>query len=401
MKATLMCGHEAVEDGRYLVLLTKFVSAQEKSPRSALFALKATVAKLLPENRVAICYHHRLPNIETVNLWFSPEAKRAYYRGLMKCGQGWICPVCAQRLAIIRRNALRLAIDNTRSQFVPLMVTYTSAHHNGQPLREVLSRMGEAYRRMRRLRLWRTYKEEYMIAGETRATEITYGSNGWHPHFHVIVWLDIAILEVIRDELDRMDLRSLGAALGRHLTPLWIDCLQAVGAVGAEGIALNVKTTTDSLTDYVTKAGTVLPADGRKWGLAEETALGQLKHGRQDGKTPWELLIEAFTEYKISGDLFIEYAKATKGKSALQWTPGMKKLCGIDLDETAAIMAEPQEYDEILLAEFTVEQWREIVEAGAVGEVLDIASRGDPSRLALAMDTLHRRAAASRITIPD
>lgn len=383
---------------KHLVLITKFVAAREKSPKAALFALKAESSRLLPGNRIGICFHHRLPEREHVFLYYSQEKKRAYYRGLMKCGQQWVCPVCAQRISENRREVLRQGLDNSRDKYVALMVTYTAQHYKGQPLKNLLQDMLNAYRKMRQQRLWRIYKEEYLIVGETRALEITYGDNGWHPHFHVILWCGIELLNIIREPGGTMPLWGVKRALETQLGDMWIEELAKEGQAGLKGIAVNVSSTDDLLNDYVTKGGQVLPTDTSKWGMAEEMTKAQAKKNRRDGKTPWELLIESFCGDRASGVLFKEYAEATKGKSALQWTPGMLDRLKVAYDEQAEAISEEQFLDEIIFAKFDIHDWHKIVETGAIGELLDVASKGDLLRLEDALGVVEKRYTSTHIS---
>lgn len=375
----------------HLVLLTKFVAAREKKPRWALFALKSEVAALLPENRVSICFHHRLPERENVEIWYNAELAKATYRGLMKCGQVWLCPVCAQRLAAIRRETLKTAIQNASDKFFPVMVTYTVQHHAGQSLSYLLDKMNAAYRRMRQQRLWRVYKEEWLIEGETRAVEITYGANGWHPHYHVILWLKLEILDYMKDDNGEYRIGNLQDGLFKHLAPLWVESLQAFQLTGLTDRALNIRPGWKELNEYMTKNGTILPDNGAKWGLAEEATMGQFKKAHEEGKTPWDLLIESFCGHAPSGELFKEYAASTKGKSSLQWTPGLKAALGVDIDEDKAICLDEENEADILLWTLDVEQWRAVVNTGAVGILLDKASTGDPEQVKALLIEVNRR----------
>ncbi len=364
-----------------LEYITKFVAAREEKPRWALFALKSAAQELLPDNRIKICFHHRLPEHIDVEIWYNAERGNAHYRGLMKCGQGWICPVCAQRLALVRRAQLRLAMDNARTLYLPLLVTYTCQHRRGEPLARVLGGMLDAYRQMRQQRLWRTYKDEYLIQGETRAMEITYGDNGWHPHFHVILWLSIDALGLIKTDAGDYRLTDITDALENHLTSMWIHHLETNGLTGLRGPALNIRSGWDTLDDYVTKSGRVLPASGEKWGIAEEATMSQLKKSHADGKTPWDLLIESFCGVPEAGALFVEYARSIKGRSGLQWSPGLKARLGVDTDEDAEVLSDEEYPGDILLLALSVDEWRAVVNTQAVGILLDTASAGDPGAL--------------------
>ena len=376
-----------------LVLLTKFVAAREKNPRWSLFALKSEVVRLLPDNRVNICYHHRLPQRETVEIWYKTAESRAYYCGLMKCGQIWSCPICAQRAALIRREMLRTAIENSRTKYVPLMVTYTARHYAGMRLSHLLAGMTAAYRTMRQARIWRTYKDEYLVRGEIRAVEITFGDAGWHPHFHTVLFLDKSILEYYKRDNGEYDLFELRGSLERHLTPEWIASLNAHKLTAENGPALNVKSGWEKLTDYITKGGEIMPTTRSKWGLPEEMTMGQLKQSKRDGESPWQLLARSFCGESASGDLFREYVSATKGKSSLQWTPGLKAELGVMIDEEREIATEEGEARDILLSVLTTADWRAVVETGAEGILLDKASTGDPAEVAKIVAEAYKRQA--------
>jgi hypothetical protein len=385
----------------HLEVLTIFVAAREKQPRAALFVLKAQALKLLPGNRLGICHHHRLPQAETIDILYSPEAKRAWYRGLMRCGMGWVCPLCAQRLSEIRRQQLRTALDNSRDKYLPVMITYTAQHYKGQPLKHLLDGMNAAYRAMRQQRLWRVYKDEYLMRGETRALEITYGQSGWHPHFHVILWLDISILNYIKYGETYHDVQNLCDSLTSHLTPMWIDALEKQKLTALAGPGLHVRSSWDVINDYVTKSGKVLPDDTSKWGISEEMTKGQFKRAHAEGKTPWDLLIESYAGFPGSGDLFVEYEQATRGKSALRWSQGLAQELGVDADEMKALAEEQAESDEILLASLTVEQWQEVIFGQAIGALLDCAVQGDRAKLDKLLARVHKYAIEHALMVPD
>jgi hypothetical protein len=231
-----------MSESGHLVLLTKFVDAREKKPRAALFALKSEVQRLIPDNRVNICYNHRLPEREIVEVWLKAKESRAYYQGLMKCGQIWACPICAQRTALLRKKILTAAIENSRDKFLPLMVTYTVRHGRGERLETLLNGMTAAYRTMRQSQVWRLYKDEYLIRGEVRAVEITYGEDsGWHPHFHTILFLGHEILQYIKNG-ENYDVENLRGSLERHLTPEWIGSLErhSMTALAGPGLSCQI-----------------------------------------------------------------------------------------------------------------------------------------------------------------
>jgi len=390
-----------MSEENHLELLTKFVAAREKKPKWALFALKATAEYLLPENRLKVCYHHRLPNVDTVEIWLKTKEKKAYYRGLMKCGQAWVCPVCAQRIAQVRKEMMREALDNSRTKYFPVLFTYTAQHYKGQPLSKLLAGMVTAYSQMRRQRLWRTYREEYMMIGEVRALEITYGDSGWHPHFHVVLFLDIEILQYYRDGAGGYRISDLCTALRRHITPMWIHELETVKLTALDGPGLDVRAGWDTLDDYITKQGNVLPAQGDKWGIAEEITMGQQKQSKREGKSPWDLLVYAFVGDWASGELFKEYVAATKGRSGLQFSPGLKAKLGVTKSDDSEADCDEHDINDILLLSLSVEQWRAVVGTAATGVLLDTCSSGDPQQIEALLDKIEQKFESEKVRIPD
>jgi hypothetical protein len=102
--------------------------------------------------------------------------------------------------------------------------------------------------------------------------------------------------------------------------------------------------------------------------------MGQLKVAKREGESAWQLLARSYCGDKVGGILFKEYVKATKGKSSLQWTPGLKAELGVDTDEEKEILNEENELTDILLATLTNEDWHAVTRAQLEGLLLDLAS---------------------------
>lgn len=371
----------------HLETITKFVAAREKRPKTANFALLSVARELLPQERIKICYRYKVPQRD-VEIWHNTEKSNAYYTGLMKCGMSWICPLCSARLSEQRRQQIREALDNSQQTYIPVMVTYTARHDARTPLKSLLERMIEAYASMRRSRLWKTYKEEYMVQGEVRTVEITHGQSGWHPHFHTLMFLSIEMLKIIGDENDYQLQQRIYAPLEAHLTAVWIHELRRHGLEGMVGPALRVTGEHATLDDYLTKQGSSMPNLAQKWGVAEELTKSNRKKSRDGNYNVWDLLLLAFVCGEPYGRLFREYYYATKGKSAMQWTPGMlAKLKVLQSTDENALTIEPETGDDLLLR-LTSDQWRVILSANAEGRLLDECATGDYERMARFLDKI-------------
>jgi len=102
------------------------------------------------------------------------------------------------------------------------MVTLTLRHHGGESLREVLGRLVNAWRAVRAHRIVRTTMKARVTAS-CRALEVTFGSNGWHPHIHIL-WRTSEWSADERAELERLWCAAAGAELGvgvRWSTPIY------------------------------------------------------------------------------------------------------------------------------------------------------------------------------------
>jgi len=340
----------------------------ERDTSAYKFWLQSAARELLPGERVKICYRHRLPLRNTVDVMKSTATRRAYYSGLMKCNAQWQCPVCASKLASKRAEAIRDAIERNRSKLLPVLATYTMRHSAHDTLDTTLTNLMEAYRKFKGTRAYTTIAAEFEIKASARSLEITHGNNGWHPHIHEVIFCDISILEA------ETDVSFLASALQRHLTPEWLSALGRVGASATVQAGCTVTTDYGNIAEYVAKMDKLLlPRQKKgKWGVAEELTKSNVKSVGAGGDTPFGIL----EKYAETGDwsyaaLFIEFARATKGRSVLQWSRGGKEIVGykeVEREETET---------DILLAQLSPEQWKVVRHENRIGELLDVASSQD------------------------
>lgn len=359
---------------------TEFASASaftEKYGRTALrFYLLSIARDLLPQERIAVCWRYLLPERETVEIIYSEERKRARSRGTMKCGNGWICPACSLFIAERRRQELMQAVETSRDSFFPVMITYTAQHSKATNLQDLLPAMNEAYRSFRSGRWWQDVKTEWFIAGSVRATEITYGESGWHPHYHELSFARVA--DLIR--LLKGDVSFYASTLENQLQPQWVESLKKHGLTASLKIGLTVTGTDSDVADYVTKFGK-MPIMRSNDTIGHEIASGLHKRARGGNLSVWDILFSAGNGDKQSKKLFLEYHAATKGKSQLQWSRNLKAVLNIDeiRDEIAAEGIETD--SDRLLAELSREQWKLLTTQGRVPQLMEIANTGDGEKM--------------------
>lgn len=275
----------------------------------------------LTGSRVAHCGKRPLPDrFVTV---MQREDGGCYFGNTRKCGSVHECPVCAARIASVRAGEIRSGLLEALDQglFVQAVVP-TIRHERGDALDHLLGVLKGAWRSMFSGRAGKELRSRLGIVGQIRADEVTYGARtGWHPHMHVLLITSRPLSP--SDGWDLFERFRWGVEREGGFTSeeAWAGGYQEIASAG--GIA-----------DYLVKLEKLVEPDS--WSAAEELAFAHIKAGRKRADaagwsdqvrlSPWELL-ERFSETGDMelGDLFREYAAAYRGKSRLQWSPGLKK----------------------------------------------------------------------------
>lgn len=266
---------------------------------------------------------------------------------------------------------LKTAIDHSADKYFAVMVTYTARHDSGMRLGNTLKALQEAYTATRSGRAWQYLKADYMLKGGVRTTEITYGKNGWHPHFHELVFVDKSVLA---PDLAG-SIEEYTHSLSSQLTGLWLDKLSSKGLSGTEERALDVRGSNANIAEYVAKWGRP-PTEKNISVNPDEVAYNISKSARGDNLSMMDILYAAADSEKYR-NLYREYHAATKGRSQMQWSRGTKAMLDIEIlrDELAAQGAETD--TDVLLASIGLEDWRYIGRAGYLAQLMTIANEGN------------------------
>lgn len=259
----------------------------------------------------------------------------AYYVGLSTCGRVHLCPCCGAKIRQARSDELQAAGTawEGRKHGVA-MVTFTMRHYRRTPLDVLVKQQGAAWKRafgQNALKSWKTYRASMGITGYVRAWEVTHGSSGWHPHYHVLFFLD------------RPWTADQAAQVQKVMFGQWAAALRAEGAYpvverGADGKPVGVKVDvagrgeSGALSRYLMKY-----QDGKAgWTTGDELTRQDVKSGRSGNRLPFEI-IRAFADTGDAGDLALwhEYERAAHGIRALYWSQGLRKKLGalVELDE--------------------------------------------------------------------
>ena len=237
-----------------------------------------------------------------------------------------------------------------------VMVTITLQHNKGDELKSLLSALKDSWRRLKSGRAWLRTRERYGLEHYVSSTEVTYGSNGWHPHIHALFFSTLPEPE--------FDVVGFKAELNTRYGAL----LAAHGKYASNFYGLDVRIGDDFAGNYASK-----------YGLERELTKSIQKNGKS-GASPFMLLEQCAGGDKQAGALFCEYARVFFGARQLSWSHGARKALqlGAELSDEEVAAAEPES---VLLATLSKSDWSRIVLADIRGEVLEIASNGDSAYL--------------------
>lgn len=261
---------------------------------------------------------------------------RAGYAGVVTCGSVHVCPCCSTSIRRVRQDELEQVGEFWECQSCGLvMMTLTMRHYDRDPLAGLAEMQREAWKRgfgMNAGRDWRKAKLAYGIRGFVRAWEVTHGPNGWHVHFHVLLFLarplasgDVARLQHLAFEVWAVALVKVGARMP-------VEISEKDGKPVAVRIDAPDRGESGQLARYLMKG-----QDGKtRWGVAAELTRQDVKQGQGGHRTPFEIARDAIAGDERSIELWREFVQVATGMRALYWSNGLRALLkemGFELDD--------------------------------------------------------------------
>jgi hypothetical protein len=244
--------------------------------------------------------------------------------GTESCGSIWACPVCAAKIRNTRAEEISTGLSNhITAGGGALFVTLTLPHQAGDRLARTVELVSAGFRAINSGRSYREEHDVFGILGHIRAFEVTHGDNGWHPHLHVI-------LATVRPTT-----QNAAAALEARWQAKWDKWLTSNGwPASLVGIGVRV----DRVRRDADAAGAYLAKlqEGEKIdrSVGNEVARADLKGGRRSSRVPFEILADFGSDGLVDDlDLWQEFQLATKGRSAIRWSKGLRALLLPDDDE--------------------------------------------------------------------
>jgi len=316
--------------------------------------LQALARVALPNHRINVCMRNIRADKHEVLVRQSLESLRTYYSNLMACGSVWACPVCAPKIQHIRALEVRAAIDFwTEQGGTVVMPTHTTQHNRSDKLQELLKGFLLAMMKNTGQRAYTRFRNAYGIAHSVKALELTYGSNGWHPHAHTILFLE--------QDADFEE-------LAKEMFPMWKSAAVRAGLREPSEKAFKVVNASEVRT-YITKMGTEY-----QWNAEHELVKAHSKTGKGSSYSPFDFLranLEKSDSHLLSR--FSEFAYTFHGRRQLVWSNGSKKaLLGHDGLTDQQIADSIGKLDPVL-ASIALEDWKIVRKNNLQGELLQIA----------------------------
>ncbi len=330
------------------------------------------------EWRTTRCLSHL--NGSAVAVRYTPSISRASFAGACVCGSVWVCPVCSARISELRRVEIAAAHTvHAASGGTALFVTLTTPHALQDSLssllgkRRVTGRQGlaGAMHRFRQDRQVRGTMETLGRVGFIRATEITRGGNGWHPHFHEL-WLTTC------EQNDK-----IRVAAAAELLRVWKKACSDSGLAMPNERGLDLRWSWDA-SEYLSKIG-----HEQTWGSARELVSAGTKRGRKLSRNAWQLLRDAGDGDIDAQAAFSEFATATLCQRQLVWQRGLKAALAIE-ERTDEQLASHVDEDSFVMNVIPAERWRALLRLPRDwrADVLDLAEQAGPDAVSDFLDLL-------------
>ncbi len=297
-------------------------------------------------DKVRACGVNVTAGLSDVAVEKSPQG-HAFTSGLQTCGSVWACPICSFKIRTKRAAELATAIAVHKANGGSvLLLTLTTQHSHGEPLDVVWDTVQECWAYVTSHSRYRRLRDHHRM-GFVRSTEVMHGRNGWHPHLHILLFVDGTV-----GPFDRRDEYN---NIAHVFHELWVHRMKSKydrDVKSSIGVDLRPVKTDDAegVGTYCTKAG-------------YEVAMADGKEGRtRTSRHPFALAYDAVeTGDKESIDLFRDWVKGSHNRQMWSWSKGLRQELGLAKEKTDEELA--SEADETIGRVCTISKslWRQIV----------------------------------------
>ena len=314
------------------------------------FKLLDSARKILDGERTQHCFYNRVDKNDGVGVTFNKFRNKANYTNVMRCANAWGCPVCAAIISEHRKCEVKEAMDWWKKQGGSvLLLTLTVPHYSDTDIKQLKKDLKKAYGKFfKGVRASKDMFERWQIKHYISCFEITHGINGFHPHYHVLLFVPYSLGK-----------QSL-LGIKQDMYKVWKDCCLKAGLdEPSEKHGLDLQ------------AGNEAGAYVAKWGLEHEMTKGHIKKGKENNRTPFDIL-RSYTDSENQADsnLFKLYYFAFKGTRQLNWSKGLKKLVSKAEEKTDQEIVDDTDNVAEMLFKLDIEMWHAVRKQKKQGELL-------------------------------
>ena len=289
-----------------------------------------------------------VPRATSVDLCLGESG--AFFKGLVRCGSAWECPVCMHAIAAGRAEEIKQLLQAHRlAKGAAYMLTLTLPHDEGDELRPMRRHVARSWQFVQTGAPWKRLKKKIGFFGTVRALEVTNGAAGWHPHLHVLLLTRTALPELLKTEL----VEFVAARWKKAVTRPNKDNGKLYREPSDEhGVTL----TESHRDDYIAKLG-----------LADELARGIEKGGRSGSRTPLQILHDfasaagSVAEQRRSAALWTEYALEMHGARQLTWSKGLQEAYSIPEQTELELAATEETETHVARHSFELAEWKRLI----------------------------------------
>ena len=286
----------------------------------------------------------------------SEEDRASHYGCVETCGSIWVCAACASRIAEERRQEIQQLLDaHHQAGGSTYMMTLTIPHRASQPCDALGAIVTKCWQHTKSGKPWRKAKMRYRYLGDVRALEVTHGSNGWHPHLHILIFF--------KPEATQTDAESFA----QWLFERWARSVQkhGYGQCSSDAFTFALVSPGKGAADYVAK-----------WGAACELSKAHINSGKS-GRTPFDILEDLRKHGRRDDEeLFVEYAFAFKGRRHLTWSTGLREHYGLREGRPDEEIADEVPSGRHHVASIEASLWHEITRQRLGADLLDAFDQG-------------------------
>lgn len=258
------------------------------------------------------------------------DGRVPHYGSVHFCGNAWCCPVCAPVVRWKRSEELGKALmdwyassPNRDAVFITLTIRHTLA----DSLEHEFDVFATAWRGVTSGRWWQDFRRDTGIVGFVRAVDITWSPmNGWNLHQYLLGFRDKTKAQHIKRALGQLPERwskKIAESYPENKFSIERGCIIEECHKSFERDGKRYEGD-NAVAFYISKLGSM---------AAEATCTDTKSVKGAESLMPFQLLdgpVPALgASLSLKHQLFLEYAHATKGKSALQYSRGLRAFLGL------------------------------------------------------------------------